>query len=1062
MKLSLAIKTLCRSTGKTLVTFLLVTAVTFALFSQVAEFAVTSREVQRARELYIGSGSVEVEPLPEQGMGPVAPMYILSDKRFMGLDGYQYEPLTQEQIEEIRKLPYVDGTDVRYMTPGVSDEYFRLDEGAEYYFYNGRIFIEATLTEISLNNQTIDGYGGGGPNIGRLMLADGKVIAGNVPEGFESNEWRLYSMPGVVSGAGGRIVSTEFADNYWDGEKLSQLEPGRRYLFVCRYDSVEAANHLENNSYLPLYLGDFLVSGDYEMVYDVTDEPENYLETEKFADLRELIHMTEEDNHTFDVVYTENMEAISGFVQDKMVMYEGRTLTPEDTERGNKVCVINQEMAEAYGLSVGDKLNLRLGTEFFEQYKGLGAIAGTKSRFSEAGTPVNLEIVGIYADLEASSVQALKPNWNYSINTVFVPSSLLPAEVPEEHMYSPSEVSFVVKSWNMDAFLEETAPRIEAMGITLDFNDGGWLAIKSAFDEAEKLAAVRISILAAAALVATGFSVYLFVSRRKKEYAIMRALGTAKAAAARTIAVPFMGLSVLSVVLGSTVGYIYITNTIVNSKTLAAMQGTEVNFSIPIWVALVCTLGVIIFTFAVTAVMLHRLSAMSPLYLLQDNSRAAKKKRRVETKREKRRVCAENTAVPDMQLLSALKLPTGELPKHKKYQRRFVYEYTLKHIRRTAWKSVLSVLLPAVLLCTAGQVQVSLKSYETICETTEVKSIFSGGLQLGSAVNFVTSGMASETYYNLSFQLYLEHIQMNAVITNDIVRYVDEEIDITYDDGYDYEIVSQLGNIVVVGQGLMETYDLSFGDKLYMMTEDKRDALYLRLASTYIRSHTDDPPDMETLCEMYPEDYNDTLEEFTVVGRLSTSSGNFENVVFMPGVRDNNSGFGLMLPMDYVEATLGDFRELDEFRAFGERISSANPEMIFVLDTEKLEAPLNTLNLLTKLYPTAVAAALVIGAFLCCLILLQSSKEASIMRVLGTTKGKTRAIMLWEQIFLCIIGLILGLAGLVIYNRGNILTVMGQLGIFAAAYLAVIVLVSLVTSTLIMRKDLLTLLQTKE
>ena len=45
------------------------------------------------------------------------------------------------------------------------------------------------------------------------------------------------------------------------------------------------------------------------------------------------------------------------------------------------------------------------------------------------------------------------------------------------------------------SFLEETAPRIEAMGITLDFNDGGWLAIKSAFDEAEKLAAVRISIL---------------------------------------------------------------------------------------------------------------------------------------------------------------------------------------------------------------------------------------------------------------------------------------------------------------------------------------------------------------------------------------------------------------------------------------------------------------------------------------------------------------------------------------------------------------------------------------
>ena len=130
--------------------------------------------------------------------------------------------------------------------------------------------------------------------------------------------------------------------------------------------------------------------------------------------------------------------------------------------------------------------------------------------------------------------------------------------------------------------------------------------------------------------------------------------------------------------------------------------------------------------------------------------------------------------------------------------------------------------------------------------------------------------------------------------------------------------------------------------------------------------------------------------------------------------------------------------------------------------TEKIENLSNTLNLLDKLYPVILSVSLAIGGFICFLLVLNASKEASIMRILGTTKGKTRTIMALEQIFLCIVGLIVGFAGLVIYNRGNILPVMGQLGIFAAAYLAVIVLVSLVTSTLITRKDLLTLLQTKE
>ncbi len=62
MKKLLSIKTLFRSKLKTLVTFLLVITVTFALFSQVAEYINTKIEFESNTDMYNGYGTVEVSP----------------------------------------------------------------------------------------------------------------------------------------------------------------------------------------------------------------------------------------------------------------------------------------------------------------------------------------------------------------------------------------------------------------------------------------------------------------------------------------------------------------------------------------------------------------------------------------------------------------------------------------------------------------------------------------------------------------------------------------------------------------------------------------------------------------------------------------------------------------------------------------------------------------------------------------------------------------------------------------------------------------------------------------
>ena len=67
------------------------------------------------------------------------------------------------------------------------------------------------------------------------------------------------------------------------------------------------------------------------------------------------------------------------------------------------------------------------------------------------------------------------------------------------------------------------------------------------------------------------------------------------------------------------------------------------------------------------------------------------------------------------------------------------------------------------------------------------------------------------------------------------------------------------------------------------------------------------------------------------------------------------------------------------------------------------------LSLLRILYRIAIILSLVIGLGLSVLLTLQNAKNASIMRVLGTTKKRTLAMLCAEQIVVCLFGLAAGI-----------------------------------------------------
>ena len=107
MRPSLSIKTVFRTPFKTLLTFFLLAAVTFALFSRVGEYSITSREIKNAAKEYHGIGSAEISTALESYPG--SPFYLNADPRMSQdysenerehyLNNFRYQPLSLKQIK---------------------------------------------------------------------------------------------------------------------------------------------------------------------------------------------------------------------------------------------------------------------------------------------------------------------------------------------------------------------------------------------------------------------------------------------------------------------------------------------------------------------------------------------------------------------------------------------------------------------------------------------------------------------------------------------------------------------------------------------------------------------------------------------------------------------------------------------------------------------------------------------------------------------------------------------------------------------------------------------------
>ncbi len=1063
-------KTLLRSPVKTVLTVLLLAAAAFLLLDNLSSYAMQSEAIREAEAKVEGVLTVEREPV-SQPQGATSAWYLLTDPTNPGethspkvsYEALHHEALTAADLEALESLPYIDAVDARYMTAGVSGEYTRHEGPLENYSYTDRLVLEATVTAVRELEDYMSFWATDGAF--SITLADVTLLAGEgayleAQQKALNGQARLTaltipaenvgSLPGCalsISKGGGSGSAVECLDYDLTREKVQSLQAGRRYVFAVR-----AAVGGANDS-LTFYLGDDSLKGWQPYFTDVTDLPENYLETEDFASLRALIQITNDDLHTFDVVYTDDMASIRRVARHQLTASSGRFLTPGDA--GDPVCVVSEDFLQRNGLKLGDRVTLRLGNYLMEQYAPLGAVAVTRGRYATQWAEESFTIVGTWKDASdrhwqeqehysvysTGSWQDQDPYWAYSDNAIFVPASFLPAGCDTaSHAFRPGEVSFLVReASNIGAFTEEGLPQVEALGLRYAWNDAGWPAVAEKLGETKALAGVKLLVFTLAALLAAALTVYLFLLRRRQEYAVLRALGTPRKAAAKALWLPLMALAAFAAALGLGAAWLHSGAAAARSAAEFAEAGLEVLPEAHMAVYLLGALGLLAAVALLSALCLLILGKRSPLMLMQDVRRRRGKKAGQPDSETELSGYAGAAAAQVLPLTFAGKPNRG-----------FLGRYILRHARRAGVKTLLTLLLAALLVGAVGQLTVLRERYGELLARVRVEAGFYDGLSLHRAETLVESGLVRDPVYLTSFREgELEMDPAEVVFTNRLDSVVSDPV--TWLDGWDEEkAMGERGRICILTASEMEKYGIQLGDEVRVNEFGCID--YLQFGHD-VRVETWE--EALALRDRYRPFY-------TVVGRVETAQE--KAVVYAPVTAFGSySFFGTTLYLDSATFVLCDWRDAGKLRQLAEEIRyTAKKPPNFVMDTSDADRIYRVYRLIETLYPLTVAAALILGTLLPVLMILQEQKEAAILRALGWSKKLTIRRLTLEQAALCLAGLALALLALFAVNGLGFLGVILVPLVYVAAHFALCVAASAAISASILQKSPMRLLQAKE
>lgn len=293
------------------------------------------------------------------------------------------------------------------------------------------------------------------------------------------------------------------------------------------------------------------------------------LESGEFEQLQEALHLQRVNQRCMTVVATHDMHALPTRWEGarQLSLAEGRWLDAKDDDARSSVCMLYADFAEKHGISLGDTISLKaldnrkvfqpsMGTDeddlyTFTQYAGY--FFDTDGSPDLTGPNLELEVVGTFAIRSKYETTSDR-------NMIYIPQSVLPAELGGETRTATNKdmFSFVLRSYqDVDPFVQETRAPLDALGLRVAFIDNNaqvFWGIMAPLAEAKLLSLVLYSLLLVLALALVTF---LYLRPRRKEFAILRALGLPRGKALGELHLPIALLGIVGGGIGGFLGWNY-------------------------------------------------------------------------------------------------------------------------------------------------------------------------------------------------------------------------------------------------------------------------------------------------------------------------------------------------------------------------------------------------------------------------------------------------------------------------------------------------------------------------
>jgi len=773
----------------------------------------------------------------------------------------------------------------------------------------------------------------------------------------------------------------------------------------------------------------------------------------------------------------------------------GRHICKEDYINARPVAIINIHMAMQRRLDVGD--TLRVAVPEVQNFSIIGnfgypdlLLAGDAHAPEEM---LDLEIIGVF--------QYTIPGVGSRAGlTVYIPTSVLPDNLTilppvnptgqmagwdENHMPA-GWVSFTLADSRQEqAFELQYTDMLYEMGFRLAlihaYADSFWASATMIL-----MTVTFNSVVFSVALVLViGLVIFLYLRGSHRNFAISRATGSSRGRLVLRFCLSGAALAIPAILAGAIPAWIY--GQEVARQTLSPVMeiatGINVDMALePEWfgifAAIVLTLVLVFSLFGSI-----KLLTVPVLLLLQGKTskpRTAKAKKSINTFAPT--AVAQATRFEDIRV-SASKLPTAFGAKMGGN-----FHWLGKHIFRQPSKTFLGIAIALFFVVGVGWLQENIErtgsQVDYLYDTTVVHVDFSGGMRppmvrLMDDLSYIEN-IYLETLHTLSFVMprgdeevfpanWAEIIGYDTTLA---ARYNFHVLDILYgfnrfdsfarlhtrgfDDGFTKDIE------VVFGDG--------FGQELFETTHDER-----REVTPVVL--------YEGLMEHWGLEIGDPIWlAYTLLGmiRLSGSpaivAGVHNGGIFFEGLEES-----VLIPLAYKERHLSWAMGYSNMSftidtRYNRIIAEIRQELLYIsglgegfgwgamhmLDQELsnvVAAMEQSLLFLEMLYPLAVALSIIIGLGLSLLLMMQNTKNAAIMRVIGITGGKVRGILFTEQMLVCTVGAMAGLAALVFMGWGFGLY---DIVVFVVAYIVGAAVGSAIGSIIVTGKPPLDLLQTRE